>query len=110
MTTIKLKNVILVDGGFKDIEVSVVPFNIRNDDHVHFVFSYTDMMQGLPSIYKNINDAATDYVNMFMAHTEEDTKNKESDFCLVRRDLRACRTLFNNPGIQIAINDFFENA
>lgn len=106
---ITLKNV-KTETGYKDITVEVVPFNDRNDAHVEFAFGVTDMTGRLPSPYANINEAARAYVELFVVHKEEELRNPLSDVSLVRADLRAARTLFNNPGFQKELRDFFENA
>lgn len=106
---ITLKNVKTVDGE-KDIIAEVVPFNHRNDDHVEFAFGVSDMLGRLPSPYRSMNDAAKAYVELFMVHKEEDLRNPASDAYLVSHDIRASRTLFNDPDFQKELQSFFENA
>lgn len=107
---VELKNV-LVRGGTKEkIKVKILPFDRYNDEHVEFAYAYSDMLYRAPSEFKTVSDAARAYVRLFVAHTQEDGKNEDSDFSKVHNDLRACRTLFNQDNIMLALNDFFENA
>lgn len=94
----------------RDIVVKLVPFDRRNDEHVDFALAFSDMLGGMPSTFKNITDVSIRAVELFMAHTEEDTKNEDSDYSCVHADKRAARLLFNDSFIQKGLNDFFELA
>lgn len=107
---ITLKNVMYGNDSEKDIDVEVLPFNRRNDAHVEFAYAYSDMLFRLPSAYKDVSEISRAYVAIFMVRTKEQEQTEDSDFTLVYNDLRACRTLFNQPGIQQALNDFLGNA
>lgn len=109
-TKVELKNVLFGDRQSKDITVEVVPFDRYDEAHVAFAYSYSDMLFRAPSPFKSISDAAQAYVLLFMAHSEEDKANASSDINLVLGDLRACRTLFHQPDIAKALDDFFANA
>lgn len=107
ITKIILQNVLSGQNNEEDLDVEVVSFNRRNDDHVEFAFSYSDMLLKAPSDFRNISDAARRYVDLFMVHKAEDETNPESTYNKVRGDLKACRTLFHQPKIQKDLNDFF---
>lgn len=110
-TEIEVKNVL--DKNSKKAEtlkVNVVPFDRYNDAHVEFAYSYSDMLYKAPSDFKSVNDAARAYVKLFIVHKVDDEKKESSTFSKVANDLRACRTMFNQDGIMLALNDFFENA
>lgn len=109
-TTVELKNVLFGTDGKENISVEVVPFNPRNDDHVDFAYTYADMLSGAPAAFENISQCARRYVELFMAHTTEDITNENSKFRKVYGDLRASRTLFHQPDMQKALQDFFEPA
>lgn len=106
---IELTNV-MTPSGTKDIKVTVVPFDRRDDNHVKFAFDVSDMMNGLPSPYRTQSEAAQAYVMFFMAHKDEDTKDENSDFMCVIKDLRASRILFMRPEVTKEFNDFFNLA
>lgn len=105
--TVELKNVITEDGK-EDLTVEVVTFNERNDTHVDFAFSYSDMALKAPSEFANITEASLAYVENFMVHKADDVKDKNSAFYKVMHDKRAARTLFHSVGIQQALRDFFD--
>jgi len=109
MTKVELKRVITPDGE-QDLTVEVVPFNRRNDDHVDFAFAYMDMLGRVPSKFANVSEAARGYVDLFMAHKEEDAVDANSSFACVRKDVRASRVLFHQPKAQKELQDFFGNA
>lgn len=106
---VTLKNVLTPEGE-KDIEVQIVPFNRRNDDHVDFAFACADMYGHQPSEFKNVSEASRRFVSLFMVHKDEDTSNPNSDYACVLSDLRACRTLYHTPSFQKQLQDFFVNA
>lgn len=107
---IELKNVLIKGKPDEDITVKVVPFDRYNDKHVEFAYEYSDMLFRAPSAFKNVTEASRSYVQLFVSHAEADEKNENSSFSKVAKDLRACRTLFNQDDIMLALNDFFENA
>lgn len=109
-TEIALKNVLFGDGRSADINVEVVPFDCYDVKHVEFAYSYSDMLFRAPSPFKSISEAAQSYVAIFMVHKEVDKSNPESNINRVYNDLRACRTLFHQPEISQALDDFFVNA
>lgn len=96
--------------GERDITVEVIPFNRRNDEHVEFAYSYSDMLYRVPSDFKNVSEAARKYAAMFIAYKEEDLTNPESDYNTICADTRACRTLFYKENFQKALQGFFEIA
>lgn len=105
-----LKNVVFGTDGQEDIEVEVVPFNRRNDDHVDFAFAFSDMLQRVPSEFSSISDAARRYVQLFMVHSAADETNADSKYNKVCGDLRSARILLNQPETQLELTDFFGNA
>lgn len=108
---IELKNVLVkATRSEENIKVKVVPFDRYNDKHVEFAYSYSDMLYRAPSPFKNVDDAAREYVKVFVAHTEADEKDEKTTFSKVLNDSRARRTLFNQDAIMSALSDFFENA
>ena len=107
---IELKNVLVKGLPDENIKVRIVPFDRYNEAHVSFAYEYSDMLFKAPSPFKNINEAARGYVKIFVAHIVDEEKDEKSNFNKVLNDLRACRTLFNQDDIMIALNDFFENA
>ena len=98
---------VLTETGEKDITVTIVPFNRRNDDHVDFVLGVSDMFGRAPSPFKTVTDAAVRYVELFVAHTAEQADDPKSDYSLVHADKRAARILFNDPAFQKEMADFF---
>lgn len=107
---IELKNVLAKGLPDENIKVKVVPFDRYSDAHVEFAYAYSDMLYRMPSEFKNGNDAAKAYVKLFVVHTEDEEKDVKSKFNMVKNDLRACRTLFNQDEIMKSLTNFFENA
>lgn len=107
---VELKNVLIKGKNPENIKVKVVPFDRYNEKHVEFAYAYSDMLYRAPSTFSNVSEASKAYVRIFVAHTEADEKNKESDYNKVLSDLRAARSIFNQDAIMLALNDFFENA
>ena len=54
---VTLKNV-LTPTGERDIEVQVVPFDRRKDEHTDFAYAYIDMLGRMPSEFRNMSDAS----------------------------------------------------
>lgn len=106
---VTLKNVLFGKDGREDIEVEVVPFDPYNDAHVEFATAFVDCCGRMPSEFRNLNDVARAYVRIFMVHTKDDEVNPESKYRKVLDDLRASRTLFHQPNVAKALDDFFEN-
>jgi len=106
---IELKNV-LFDGGQCDITVEVIPFDRYKDEHVEFAYAYSDMLFRAPSEFKNVSEASRAYVRTFMVRKKDDETDASSNFSKVVGDLRACRTMFHQPNIMQALNDFFGGA
>lgn len=107
---IEVKNVLVKGMPDETLIARVVPFDRYSDAHVEFAYAYSDMLFKAPSEFKNVNDASRAYVKLFLSHTAEDEKDEKSIFNKLAKDLRACRTLFNQDDIMLALNDFFENA
>lgn len=105
---VELKNVLTPDSK-RDIEVELIAFSRRDDEHVEFALAYADMLGGMPSRFRNPTDAALDLVRVFMAHKEDDANDPNSDYSCVYNDKLAARVLLNNIKVQKQINDFFAN-
>lgn len=109
LKSITLKNVLIKETRTEeDVTVQIIPFDKFDDDHVEFAYAYSDMLYRAPSKFKNMDDAARGYVKTFVAYEDENDKN--SPYAKVAQDLRACRTLFNQDDIALALASFFENA